>query len=80
MQTGRQIEVEEEYARADGRKFLFQVVKSPVFDATGAIIGSQGVLLDATARRQAELEARELEARYRVLFDTLIEGFFARLK
>ncbi|HEV2691480.1 MAG TPA: PAS domain S-box protein, partial [Verrucomicrobiae bacterium] len=75
MRTGRRIEVEEKHVHPDGREFFFQAVKSPVFDAAGEIIGSQGVLFDTTARKQAELEARESETRYRTLFNTLIEGF-----
>jgi len=75
METGRLIEVEEMSIHPDGRELYFHVVKSPVFDAAGKIIGSQGVLFDATARKQAEMEARESEARYRSLFNTLIEGF-----
>jgi PAS domain S-box-containing protein len=75
MQTGRQIEAEEKYVHGDGRELFFHVVKSPVFDAAGKIIGSQGVLFDATARKLAEVKARDSEARYRSLFNTLIEGF-----
>jgi PAS domain S-box-containing protein len=75
MQTGQQIEVEEKHVHPDGREFFFHVVKSPVFDGAGKVIGSQGVLFDVTARKQAEVMARESEARYRTLFNTLIEGF-----
>ncbi|HSY19438.1 MAG TPA: PAS domain S-box protein, partial [Candidatus Acidoferrales bacterium] len=75
METGKQIEVEEKHVRPDGREFFFHVVKSPVFDAARKVTGSQGVLFDATARKLAEMEARESEARYRTLFNTLIEGF-----
>jgi len=75
MQTGRPVEVEEKYVQAGGQEHFFHVVKSPVFDADGAITGSQGVLFDITAKKQAELEARESEARYRTLFNTLMEGF-----
>lgn len=62
MRTGKSIEVLDEYDRPDGAKLFFHVVKSPVFDGAGKIIGSQGVLLDVTANKRAEGEIRRLNA------------------
>jgi signal transduction histidine kinase len=62
MQTGQPIEVLDEYHRVDGQRLFFQVVKSPVFDADGKIIGSQGILFDVTKHKHAENEVHRLNA------------------
>jgi PAS domain S-box-containing protein len=54
METGKTVEREEMSRRPDGTVQYFQVVKSPVFDAAGKVVGSQGLLLDITQRKQAE--------------------------
>ena len=54
MTTGKTIEVLEEYRDVNGKPQHLQVVKSPVFGADGNIVGSQGVLMDITGRKQAE--------------------------
>ncbi len=56
VRTGEPIEREEEYLHPDGSVQYLQVVKSPVFDAAGRIIGTQGLLLDITQRKQTEQE------------------------
>ncbi len=54
MQSGCTIEVLDEYRRADGEKLFFQVVKTPVFNAEGQVVGSQGVLFDVTQNKLIE--------------------------
>jgi PAS domain S-box-containing protein len=60
MQTGERIELEEEWLLPDGRRYCLQVTKTPVFDASGKIVGSQGILFDITDRKRAEEELRTL--------------------
>ena len=69
MQTGKPIELVEEYATADGRKQFVQSLKIPVLDLAGQIIGTQGILLDITELKQAEMALLDSEQRYRQLFD-----------
>jgi PAS domain S-box-containing protein len=54
MRTGRSVELEEQYPTEDGLGQIFQVIKSPVFDADGKVTGSQGILTDITQRKLAE--------------------------
>jgi PAS domain S-box-containing protein len=67
LRTGKTIQMEEEYLLANGRKQFVQVIKSPVLDAGGRIIGTQGMLIDITARKQFEEALRRNET-------ILIEG------
>jgi PAS domain S-box-containing protein len=54
MRTGKTIEVMEEHHDANGQLRYMQAIKTPVFGADGELIGSQGILLDVTQRKQAE--------------------------
>jgi len=60
MQTGESIVVDEVMTLADGTKKYFQVIKSPVTDQTGRVIGTQGIQFDITRRWQAEEQLRKL--------------------
>jgi PAS domain S-box-containing protein len=70
MRTGASIEREEEYPQPDGTIKYYQAMKSPVFNAEGKIVGSQGILLDITQRKQAEAEL----ACERELLRSLLDG------
>ncbi|MDR3456837.1 MAG: PAS domain S-box protein [Verrucomicrobiae bacterium] len=54
MGTGKTIILDEVLTFPDGTTKYFQAVKSPVRDAAGRIIGTQGVQFDITERKQAE--------------------------
>jgi PAS domain S-box-containing protein len=51
--------------RPDGRLVPFIAYPSPLFDASGALIGAVNTLVDITERYEAEQRIRESEARYR---------------
>ncbi len=51
--------------RPDGTRVLFISYPSPLFDASGALIGAVNTLVDITDRHEAEQRVRESEARFR---------------
>jgi PAS domain S-box-containing protein len=56
MLTGRPIELEEHFTDADGKERHLHTIKVPSIGRDGSIIGSQGILMDITARKQAEAQ------------------------
>jgi two-component system sensor histidine kinase/response regulator len=48
----------EEFQTSDTRKHYIQVLKAPVFNAQGAVVGTQGMSWDITTRVQAEKATR----------------------
>ncbi len=71
METGRPIDVIEEYATANGGKQFLHAIKIPVKNADGKIIGTQGILFDITKQKQAELALANEQALLRTLTDNL---------
>ncbi len=58
---------------SDGTKTYVQVIKMPIFDASGQLVGMQGIFWDVTARLQAEDDLRESEARNRAILETAMD-------
>jgi PAS domain S-box-containing protein len=54
LQTGKFYEKEEEYPDIKGGIKYMHVLRMPVFDSAGTIIGTQGIMFDITARKQIE--------------------------
>ena len=78
MRTGKPIELVEEYAKADGRKQFLHVVKLPVRDPDGKIIGTQGIQFDITDIKQAEETIAHERQLLRTLIDRLPETFYIK--
>ncbi len=53
FETGDLFEAEEQNRQGEKTRYV-HVMKSPVFDAAGTIIGTQAIFWDVTARREAE--------------------------
>ena len=54
LQTGKSFETEEVYSISNGDKQYMHVVRMPVVDSSGIIIGSQGIMFDVTERKRVE--------------------------
>jgi PAS domain S-box-containing protein len=68
--SGKPWETVEEHATPAGERLYVQVIKTPIPDARGEIIGTQGIFWDVTERQRAE----EALARERNLLRTLIDN------
>jgi len=78
MRTGKPIELVEEYVNADGRRQFLHVVKLPVLDAAGRIIGTQGIQFDITEIKEAEATIAHERQLLRTLIDLLPETFYIK--
>jgi len=63
----------EEHQSAEGSKLYVQVMKTPVHDAEGNVVGIQGIFWDVTDRKVAEIQLRESELRKRSIFETAMD-------
>jgi PAS domain S-box-containing protein len=58
IESGQRFEAIEDQRLLDGSTALVQIIKMPVQDVSGEVIGVQGVLVDVTERKKAEAELR----------------------
>jgi PAS domain S-box-containing protein len=69
LQTGKSFETEEEYPAPDGGKLFMHVVRMPVIDSYGTIIGTQGIMFDVSERKRVEMALSSSEERFRHAFE-----------
>ncbi len=67
MSTGQPLEVVEEHQPGDGTTMFVQVIKTPIQDAKGTVIGIQGLFWDVTERIRAQRALADSERKYRQL-------------
>lgn len=69
IETGQSLRVPEEVQLATGERLTLEVIKIPVRDAQGQIIGTQGILWDVAAWKRTQEALRESEALYHSLME-----------
>ena len=69
LSGGQVLETVEEHQKPDGSKLYVQVLKTPVRDGKGRLVGTQAMFWDVTARRRAEDALRESEQRLQSILD-----------
>jgi len=74
IRSGNVFETVEGHRLPDGKQIFVQVVKTPVHDAQGQIIGIQGIFWDVTEQRRAALAVADSERRYRQLTEATLDG------
>jgi PAS domain S-box-containing protein len=71
VETGMVLEIVEDLQQPDGKICQLQTVKTPVVDAEGRVVGTQGIFWDITEKLHAELSLRRSEREFRTLAENL---------
>jgi len=74
LNQGAIFETVEEHRTPDGKRLFVQVVKTPTFDARGAVSGIQGIFWDVTEKAMAEERLAASERDYRQLTEATLDG------
>jgi PAS domain S-box-containing protein len=74
LDSGKPLELVEEHCPPEGGKLYVQVIKTPILDANGKIIGTQGLFWDVTERVAAEQAVAASERRYRQLTEATLDA------
>jgi PAS domain S-box-containing protein len=69
-------ETVEEHVRTDGAKGFVQVVKTPLIDPRGQVVGVQGIFWDVTEQRRTEQELAHERDLLRALLDHIPDRIF----
>jgi two-component system, sensor histidine kinase and response regulator len=73
IQTQKVFEDVEAHTTPDGEQRYVHVIKAPVIDSHGEVVGVQAVFWDETDRVRAEEELKASEARKRAIFETSLD-------
>src|SRR5262249_34988365 len=76
MKSRETLETVEEHRTPDGVMHYVEVLKTPVTDSRGEIIGVQALFWDVTERKKAEVALRQAEEKYHSIFENAVEGIF----
>ncbi len=76
MASEQLFEAVEVHQPLDGDPFYVQVIKTPIYDADGRVIGMLGMFWDITERKRMEKALRESEERLKLAMDATEHGFW----
>jgi PAS domain S-box-containing protein len=74
MRTGKNIELVEEHCTPQGQKLFVEVIKTPVYNLEGKVIGTQCFFWDVTEKHRSEEALQESERRYRQLTEAALDA------
>jgi sigma-B regulation protein RsbU (phosphoserine phosphatase) len=78
LETGQPVSVIEEVYRSGQERKIIHTVKTPLYEASGRIIGLQGMFWDITKERKMEEDLRSSEALYHSLVETIPQNIFRK--
>jgi sigma-B regulation protein RsbU (phosphoserine phosphatase) len=78
LETGEPFTAIEENQAPGGERSFVQIVKTPLYEGSGRIIGLQGMFWDITKQRQTEESLRTPEALYHSLVETIPQNIFRK--
>lgn len=70
VEMERDLEVTEEFQTPGGERRFTNVVKTPVYDSVGNLVGIQGIFSDVTEKKRAEIELQLTRARLQAVMDS----------
>lgn len=78
LETGQPFTAIEEHQAPGGERSYVQIVKTPLYEGSGRIMGLQGMFWDITKQRQMEESLRTSEALYHSLVETIPQNIFRK--
>jgi PAS domain S-box-containing protein len=78
LETGVPFTNIEEHQPSGGQRSFVQILKTPLYEASGRIIGLQGMFWDITKQRQMEEDLRRSEELYHSLVETIPQNIFRK--
>jgi len=76
LESGKALRFEEAILDRDGRRTVYETIKSPFRNSAGEIAGIVGVSRNISDRKQTEAALRESEERFRTLYENSTVGLY----
>lgn len=73
---GEILEAEEEHQDKNGRRIVVKVVKTPVYDAEGVVVGMQGIFWDVTNERRTREDLQSSRERFALAMRGSTDGIW----